>query len=76
MNAVKDAAYIGFRIIEIPLGLVRKMVESGQYTGAQQLVNAHPFEDDLTAVAINEFNNSMYLVTNPDGRFKRLTKAN
>lgn len=72
----KSQSFVGFRVIEIPLGIVRGMVAEGKGgPGAQRLLDEHPFEDDLTAVSVNEFDFSLTLIKDADGRYKRLEKA-
>jgi hypothetical protein len=76
MKVIEPKPYVGFRVIEIPLGLARKMVSgkpSGTFPGAEKLVNDYPFLDDLTAVQINEFDNSMTVVK-VNGEYKILQK--
>jgi hypothetical protein len=75
MKTIEGKPFIGFRVIEIPLGQVRELVAQNpdKYTGARDLVNAYPFLDDLVAVAINEFDGSLTLVKQ-NGDYKLLEK--
>jgi hypothetical protein len=74
----KDAGFIGFRIIEIPLGLVREMVAKGMGgEGSKKLCKDYPPNgpcSDLTAVQVNEFDGALTIMKNPDGTYKQLTK--
>ena len=68
--------FVGFRVLEIPLGLVRQMVADGRAgAGARKLVNDTLFQDDLAAISVNEFDGSLTIVKGADGRCKLLTKA-
>ena len=72
----KPKGFVGFRIIEIPLGIVREMVAKGQGgDGAQKLVDDTMWQDDLSAVSVNEFDGTLTIVKDEDGRCKKLTKA-
>ena len=69
-------AFVGFRIIEVPIAVVREMVTNGQGgPGAQRLCDEHPFAPDLSAVSVNEFDFSLTVVKDADGRYKQLEKA-
>ena len=72
----KHKAFVVFSITEIPIGLVRNMVASGQGgPGAQRLCDEHPFAPDLTAVSVNDFDFSLTVVKDADGQYKQLEKA-
>lgn len=69
-------AFVGFRLIEIPIVIVRDMVANGQGgPGAQRLCDEHPFAPDLSAVSVNEFDFSLTVVKDIDGRYKQLEKS-
>lgn len=69
-------AFVGFRITEIPIVIVRDMVANGQGgPGAQRLCDEHPFAPDLSAVSVNEFDFSLTVVKDKDGRYKQLEKS-
>ena len=71
-------AFVGFRVTEIPLGVVREICRTHSTPGAQALVDALIFEDDLVAIAINDFDGSLTPVRDPNdpGHYKKLTKGN
>jgi hypothetical protein len=72
----EEKSFVGFRLVEIPLGLVRNMVQEGMGgPGAQRLVDEHPFESNFTAVQVNEFDNSLTLVKDADGGYKQLERS-
>lgn len=72
----KEPYKIGFRVVQIPLGLVRSMVLEGKGgDGAKRLIDEHPFAPDLTAVSVNEFDFSLTIMTAEDGSYKQLEKA-
>ena len=76
MKIIEPKPFVGFRVLEIPLGLVRKLVSekpTGTFPGAEKLVDDYPYLDDLVAVAVNEFDNSMALVKQ-NGELKILQK--
>jgi hypothetical protein len=76
MKIIEPKPFIGFRTVEIPLGMVRGLVAekpAGTFPGAEKLVNDYPYLDDLIAVSVNEFDNSMALVK-VNGEYKRLEK--
>ena len=68
--------FIGFRVTEIPLGVVREICKTHSTPGAQALVDATLFEDDLIAVAVNDSDGSLTLVKDPNdpGHYKKLKK--
>ena len=43
--------------------------------GARKLVNDTLFQDDLSAISVNESDGSLTIVKDADGRCKLLTKA-
>ena len=68
--------FIGFRVIEVPIIMVRDMVANGQGgPGAQRLCDEHPFAPDLSAVSVNEFDFSLTVIKDKDGRYKQLEKS-
>jgi hypothetical protein len=75
MKTIEGKPFVGFRVVEIPLGLVRQLVAENpeKYSGARDLANAYPFLDDLVAVSVNEFDGSLTLVKE-NGQYKFLEK--
>jgi len=71
----KEPYKIGFRVIQIPLAIVRDMVLKGQGgDGAKRLIDEHPFAPDLTGVSVNESDFSLTIMTEKDGGYKQLEK--
>lgn len=71
----QQAYKVGFRVIEIPLGLVRKMDVAGQVkdgSGTRKMLDDLIFEDDLVAISVNEFDGFLIPCKNPDGTYRRL----
>lgn len=71
----KQAYKVGFRVIEIPLGLVRKMDVAGQVkdgSGTRKMLDDLIFEDDLVAISVNEFDGSLVPCKNTDGSYRKL----
>lgn len=71
----KQAYKVGFRVIEIPLGMVRNMDAEGQVkpnSGVRKMLDDLVFEDDLVAISVNEFDGSLTPCKNPDGTYRKL----
>ena len=67
-------AFVGFRILEIPLGQVREIIKTHPTPGAVALCDALAFESDLVAIQVNEFDGGLKPVKNPNGfGYKKLT---
>lgn len=66
---------VGFRVIEIPLGMIRKMDDAGDVkpeSGTRKMLDALFLEDDLVAISVNEFDGSLTPCKNPDGTYRKL----
>jgi hypothetical protein len=71
----KEAFKVGFRVIEIPLGMVRKLDDEGKVksgSGTQRMLDDLIFEDDLVAISVNEFDGHLTPCKNPDGTYRKL----
>ena len=74
----QENSFVGFRVIELPLGLIRKLVSQGKFTGASKLCEDYPENgpcSEFTAIQCNEFDGAITIMKNPDGTYKQLTKA-
>ena len=66
---------VGFRVIEIPLGMIRKMDDAGQVkagSGTRKMLDDLIFENDLAAISVNEFDGSLTPCKNSDGSYRKL----
>jgi hypothetical protein len=71
----KQKIVLGFRVLEIPLGMVRALVAQGKCgEGARKLVENNVLLNDLTVIQINEFDGSLTILKNADGSYKLLQK--
>lgn len=73
----KDRYKVGFRVIEIPLGMVRNMDKENlikEGSGARRLLDSLILEDDLVAISVDEFSGGLTPCKNPDGTYRRLVQ--
>ena len=76
MAEEKPKAFVGFRVIEIPLAIVREMVYTGKGgPGATKLVYDTSRYDERTGISCDEFDGGLTIMRNADGTPKLLTKS-
>jgi hypothetical protein len=71
----KEAYKVGFRVIEIPLGIVRNMDKQGLIkdgSGMRKMLDDMIFENDLVAISVDEFSGYMTPCKNADGTYRKL----
>ena len=71
----KEPFKVGFRVLEIPLGLVRQMDAGGKIkddSGARRMLDSLVLQDDLVAISVNEYDGGLTPCKNPDGTYRKL----
>jgi hypothetical protein len=60
--------FVGFRVLEIPLGMVRNMVKQRPTPGACQLVEDTKGLSDLVKISVNEFDGGLTIMKDEWGK--------
>jgi hypothetical protein len=71
----QDKFKVGFRVIEIPLGVIRNADKAGWVadgSGTRKLLDDLIFESDLVAISVNEFDGNLTPCKNTDGSYRKL----